>query len=756
MFCPKCGSNISDQAKFCPKCGAAVSRPGSAAPDSAAPADPTDTARQSYQARTEAAKATATKAAKAAAAATEKAKVAAVVTAKATAAAAATAKEKAAAAREKVAASGSGTKRKAALIAAALVVVVVIVLVALPGPSKDVNSQDGLSDSGWTEDGSGVTNDNGTSDDGSSADGSDGAVAEMQRDISDESEIYQENYQYIIDHQGEIIALYWQVTRETLAADFIGSLEGIFDLINVVDPEFFDYAASSIADKYANNQLEGHLIDKGVRTYFSDSELGSTLRGITENLLVYALFNSSSKKDQIPMDELTYCGGNLDYTLMQTRGTIGDIVSQMSIDSGYTTAKPALDWYYDLLFEYNSENITEEMNIYWNSDDEDEVAAVRAKWDANRGRLHAVEDCRQAWMNGRMEWIKAFCSDIGLDFDNATETDLAKHVYCIFDRAGNQHCVFVALDLADLTVLNDGTCVYREGPEENATLMKRDIDGNVLCSYPGVDIRGYNTISSSSMDLVDRYFSIAPCGNVLRKRTESDFDNGDYQILELVHPDGTAEEILRGKIFENALPYYADQPYYYGKDGNSNRGWSYGNQNSCNVFQTTYRSLDGYGEMRIVEMDTGKTYIESDYISQHGSELQPSDVAINSRYYLDNENQLYAQDKPETAVADLSSGGGVNRMFYSEINDQYWVISNSGYYYVLDSNFTRIHEPIQLTKDAYDLCPFGIILYEEDGSMGLYDAEGKQITAFPKADVKGFMADNINIITGEQLYLDLT
>lgn len=226
------------------------------------------------------------------------------------------------------------------------------------------------------------------------------------------------------------------------------------------------------------------------------------------------------------------------------------------------------------------------MNIYWNSDDEDEVAAIQEKWDANRGRLHAVEDCRQAWENGRLEWIKAFCSDIGLDFDNATETDLNKRVYCIFDRAGNQHCVFTALDLANLTVLNDGTYTYSAGPEENATLMKRDIDGNVLCSYSGVDIR--RNYDSNE----DKYYPMAPCGNVLRVTKTSDFDNGDYEILELVHPDGTTEEVFRGRTFD-ARPYHMiEEHYYYGKNGNPYRGWSSGDQNSCDVFQVTYRTLD--------------------------------------------------------------------------------------------------------------------------------------------------------------------
>lgn len=39
MFCNKCGSEMSDQAKFCPKCGAAVSKAENGAPDDAAPVE---------------------------------------------------------------------------------------------------------------------------------------------------------------------------------------------------------------------------------------------------------------------------------------------------------------------------------------------------------------------------------------------------------------------------------------------------------------------------------------------------------------------------------------------------------------------------------------------------------------------------------------------------------------------------------------------------------------------------------------------
>ena len=40
------------------------------------------------------------------------------------------------------------------------------------------------------------------------------------------------------------------------------------------------------------------------------------------------------------------------------------------------------------------------------------------------------------------------------------------------------------------------------------------------------------------------YYDITPSGNVLRKTFYSDFEHGDYQVLEWVKPDGTSKKLL--------------------------------------------------------------------------------------------------------------------------------------------------------------------------------------------------------------------
>ena len=83
------------------------------------------------------------------------------------------------------------------------------------------------------------------------------------------------------------------------------------------------------------------------------------------------------------------------------------------------------------------------------------------------------------------------------------------------------------------------------------------------------------------------------------------------------------------------------------------------------------------------------------------------------------------------------------------------MISQTGYYYALDDNFRRIVEPVKLPGNLWDFCPFGLILYQDSNTFGLYDGQLKLLRTFPADSVAGFMAGNINIFTGEQPQLEL-
>lgn len=750
MFCPKCGKEIPNQAAFCPKCGAALAgRPSGSAPK------PSGSAPEKNATTAGLASALKEKIARAAAARPKKER-----------------KDRAGSGGKRVG------KRKMLLIAAVAFIVLLILISKLPS-STDTDQNDpivvgqgtlGASDEG-TEGAVAVGQGELGGTPGESTESSDDIVKlgkDGKRSLKGESKEYKENYNYVFDHQSEIVAAYYQASqqeRAEIANSFKGSLNALRDVVAAVDPKIFDMIALDAAADNADSFLGMHLIYSGVNAYFSDSELGRGLRDISENLILSAAMNSyETEEDAIRKDELVLCSSSTDYALMQTRGTLDEILRQMDVDSGYNTAVAALTWYDGELSDLLGQNIEEDLDIMWNGNGDQE--AVQVKWDAIRGRMAAVQDCKQGWTDSRNEWINKLLHDVGLDKDLSTFTiaDASKRIYALFDRDGKQHGVFTALDLTNLTILDDGSIVYREGPDDNANLIKRDFEGNVLVNYSNVGINGYNTISSSSNDLINSYFLMAACGNVLRRRTVSDFERGEYQVLELVRPDESAEEILEARRIENALPYYLPGIDHYGP-GKPNNGWTDGARATSDAFSIGYYALDGGNRNLLIDMKTGKALDESDYISQFGN---TGDYAayLNDRYFIRDQsftsfklpdpNSVYDKADQSTPVVDLSEGGGVQRMFYSEESDQYWVISKTGYYYALDNHFQRTAEPVKLPGTLWDFCPFGLVIYQDDKTFGLYDGRLKLLRTFPAIAVTGFMSGNVNILTGEQMQLELT
>ena len=239
-------------------------------------------------------------------------------------------------------------------------------------------------------------------------------------------------------------------------------------------------------------------------------------------------------------------------------------------------------------------------------------------------------------------------------------------------------------------------------------------------------------------------------GNILRSSTRSDFDHGNYTSLEWVRPDGSAAELLSGWNFDVSAHFM--DPHYDGITRNVNAFYVAANDASCDLFRVTYRTFENEKTTVYVDMETGEIHDEAGY--GEGGSYSPVTGGINARYSWDKKN-IREKANPDRIVADLSGGGGAERIFWDEIHDEYWVSTENGYYYVLDNSFQRIREPVQLPGKLYDLSPFGVIAYEESGGLGMYDASGKQLYTFPSADPVGFIAGNFNLNTGEALTLTL-
>lgn len=700
MFCPKCGKEIPDQATFCPKCGASLAgRPSNAAGKK--PAKPAKAGKD----------------------------------------------------RKDKPNIELGGKRKLILAAAAAAAVIAILILLPKSPSptaSDATPSTGIAQGQFGDDPAAGAEQGGS--DGTQAESTDDAADAVKlgkdgkRSLKGQSKEYKENYNYVFDHQSEIVAAYYQESSAELANNIKGTLNAVRDIVAAVDPKIIDMIAMDAAVDNADSFLGMHLIYSGVNAYFSDSELGRGLRDVSESLILSAVANSyGTGAKAVRKDSLAFCASSMDYALMQTKGTINEIVTQMSVDSGYTSAIPALDWYYNEIFELQSQDIMDDIEIMWNGNGDQE--AVQIKWDAFRGRMDAAQDCKQSWNTALKEWTGAFLHDAGIDtdVDALTVEDANKRIYALFDRTGKQHGAFTASDLTNVTILDDGSVIYQEGLNlENANLIKRDIDGNVLASYLNVNLKGYNSLSS--------YSRLASCGNVLRRTTRSDFEIGDYQVLELVRPDGSAETICEVKTLEGVNPV---TNHYYLGPGRNNIGWIPEQMPCSDFFAIECAALEGGHLKQIIDMRTGKTYTTSEYIDQFGDNTQ-NGTYLNDQYVIDSEYKVYDKDDMSTPVVELSDGGGVSRMFYSEESDQYWVISQTRYYYRLDNNFHRIAEPIKLPDNRlYDFCPFGLIMWQDRDNFALCDENLNVLHTFSDESVIGFMSGDINILTGEPMTLTL-
>ena len=539
---------------------------------------------------------------------------------------------------------------------------------------------------------------------------------EPLRDISGESEIYQAAYRDILENMEAIIASYWadgdQIDK--MFDSMRGTTEQFHDALRQLDPEIYDVLSDTAAEEAGHNALDSHLIKKGVDAYFSDSEIGRELRVAGETLvlgIMEGLFRYG--EDNVRKDLLVALSVNEKYALMRTHGTLANLLEQIRDDSGYNMAIPALKANYDDLFEYYGLNITEEMNIVFNG--REGAEEIQEKWDMLNGRLHALEDSITIWEKNMEEWTAAFYADLGL---SPSQVNGNEKVYCMMDRDGCQHCFFVEGDISGFRMNPDGRFSYRKGSQ---TYM-RDHDGMILYALEGE-------------------FAFSPCGNAFRTTKEEDFQNGRYQILALVRPDGSAQEICRGYDLIVYDCGRASKP-----NGFQNANWNTGSDGGSLFWAVEYRTLGEKNRVEtVVNAKTGRTMSRAAFDEADGAEQiaerNRDFTVINDRYVLKYDTWDLC-DGDGIAVLNLADGQGVNSMYYAEESDRYWILSKSGYYYVLDGSLERIREPMKLDGAFWAFTPYGAVL-TEGGECKLYDEEGNCLYAFPGNTLWGFIGGKV-------------
>ena len=543
--------------------------------------------------------------------------------------------------------------------------------------------------------------------------GRDAAVEiEPLRDISEGSAIYQEAYLDMLANLDVVIASYWENGDEIdrMFDSMRGTTEQFHDALRQLDPEIYDVLSDTAAEEGGHNALDSHLIKKGVDAYFSDSEIGRELRAAGETLFL-GIMKSLWRygEDSMRQDLLVALSVDGKYALMRTHGTVADLLEQIRDDSGYHMASTALKAYYDELFEYYGWNITEEMNIVFNG--RDGAEEIQEKWDRLNGRLHALEDGMALWDRDMERWTDAFYNDLGLAKENVSG---AERVYCVVDRDERLCCFFVEEGLSGFRIHADGRFSYRREGE------------TVFCDHDGIVVwRGDGT------------FSFSRCGNAFRVTERNDFQNGSYQVVELIRPDGSTIEICRGYdvgVYDckRAAPL----------DGYRNDGWNTGTVGGSDYWAVEYRTLGDWTEVNaVVNARTGRMMDRRAFDEWYGEEQDRENaretVPINDWYAL-NDRTWDLCDREGNPVKNLGDGQGVASMFWSAESGRYWVRSNTGYFYVLDGSLDTVAGPMQLPGDFNAFTPYGVLMREE-GENRLYDEAGNLLYAYPGTTLWGFL-----------------
>lgn len=117
---------------------------------------------------------------------------------------------------------------------------------------------------------------------------------------------------------------------------------------------------------------------------------------------------------------------------------------------------------------------------------------------------------------------------------------LEPYVYSIIDKEGKVYSSFlVANGGLGAAVNENGMCSVWAGTlDDNCrSHIIMDKEGNILFS---------NDEKEAEDGVRSVYYNVTPNGSVLKKTFMSDYEHGDYQVLEYVKPDGNSKKLLEG------------------------------------------------------------------------------------------------------------------------------------------------------------------------------------------------------------------
>ena len=517
--------------------------------------------------------------------------------------------------------------------------------------------------------------------------------------ISQIYETYEQNYNEEYDGFNEYMAEYNKSKEEAEAADDgtreLFSSDEIMDMAESLvqgeaefseeHPEYRDALTSDLAAAHSDSLL-GYYLFKGSADYLlSDDSAAQELRtyavagalGLLNG--IFSLCYEDAPGIQAYMYEPVAVNDN--YALLRTHGTLDSVIW----DSFWTSIRAILDPA-DARLQELQECLSECENgseFYRDGYDDDSLAFI--------ARMHAIQNVR----NEEIDLYLGFYQDICEMYQALYATD--GYIYQIIDSKGNIYGSFYADPYANVVFGNDGTCIidkkferddYYLNMNNSHTIIDKDM--NVLFQSNPSEDDGYS------------YLGAGPSGKALRISSKTDFDNGQYYSLELVNLDNSSQELAKMTEFSIDTLYTDLYPVHY---------WD----------------PEGHSHDTVIDLKNGKVLDSDDVDLSADTELPeglPSNCQVLNPDYFFNPEDNCIYDQTGKSVTDLSAGLGVSYIGYAL--EKYWVVSNSGYYYILDENFNRLFEPVQIVPDNYMvLSPIGLIignvLWDSNGNSQEYE-----------------------------------
>ena len=561
----------------------------------------------------------------------------------------------------------------------------------------------------------------------------------------------------------------------------LGTTEEFYQALNELDPNLKNVVSDEIAFEYGNTPLEYYLINKGVGTVLADNDTGRELRSmieqaglaLAESFTIWAMESSQTTRKDAVMPVAV----SNEYALVRSLGNINEMLEEIEIDSCYRIAKKVFDERQKAI-GYFDESVEEYLITSGQ-----EPFEVQKLGENNKGRQKAISEARKEWNDALYEWKSAFLNNLGIKGKDAEllikasnqndeydyeeyheiygyyedemdgesyagddeETENInpsgyQYVYSIIDKNGKVYGSFLsAYSVATALINDDGMCSFTAYEDEyyyDSVIHHVIIDKDANVLFRNGEENGNSIV----------YDEVTPSGNVLKKTMKSDFEHGDYEVLEFVKQDGSAKKLMEGG-YVNLSPMNEEE-YSFGFLMESEKHCSDYYIFHCGYEDDRTSDTDGVIDMKTGKLITGDEYEEmlkklnDQKLASFGVDVDMEPLGgddednplkhgmrINDSYVI---YQDIVYDNSGKKVKELNAGRGVKNILYAD--GYYWIVSNSGWYYVLDDDFKQILEPVKFDDDIrYSLTGYGLMVesvikndefYSGETKFTLYDEKG--------------------------------